>query len=90
MVSLATSGTTHEEPHAVGKSHKKSQLSDNEGDAAVAAQSFSSLAITCELPGKPGPLRFAAEHGGKVLYLDTFRGSGLTLREFIENFYQNI
>jgi hypothetical protein len=74
----------------IGKSQRNSQLSDNEGDAAVAAQSFSSLAITCELPGKPGPLRFAAEHGGKVLYLDAFGGSSLTLREFIENFYQNV
>jgi hypothetical protein len=74
----------------MGKSQKKSQLSDNEGDAAVAAKSFSSIAITCEAPGKPGPLRFAAEHGGKVLYLDTFDGRGLTLRQFIENSYQSV
>jgi hypothetical protein len=74
----------------IGKSEKKSQLSDNEGDAAVASKSFSSIAVTCERPGKPGPLRFAAEHGGKVLYLDTFEASGVTLRQFIENFYKSI
>lgn len=56
----------------IGKSQKKSELSDNEGDAAVAAQSFSSIAPTCERPNKPGPLSFAAAHGGKVLYLATF------------------
>ena len=71
-----------------GKSEKKSQLSDNEGDAAVTAKSFSSIALTCERPNKPGPLSFAATHGGKVLHLDRFDASGLTLREFIEHFYQ--
>ena len=45
-----------------GKSEKKSQLSDNEGDAAVTAKSFSSIALTCERPNKPGPLSFAATH----------------------------
>jgi hypothetical protein len=72
----------------VGKSQKKSELSDNEGDAAVAAKSFSSIALTCELPNKPGPLSFASAHGGKVLYLDGFKQSGLTLRGLIEDFYQ--
>ena len=71
-----------------GKSQKKSQLFDNEGDAAVAAKSISSIAITCELPDKPGPLRFAAQHGGNVLYLQEFDTSGMTLRRYIESFYQ--
>ena len=74
----------------IGKSEKRSQLSDNEGDAAVAAKSFSSIALTCERPNKPGPLSFAAAHGGKVLYLDGFEQSGLRLREFVEQFYQKI
>jgi len=74
----------------IGKGQKKSELFDNEGDAAVAAQSFFSIALTCELPDKAGPLRFAAEHGGKVLYLDGFDRSRLTLRAFIEDFYQKI
>jgi hypothetical protein len=72
----------------VGKSEKNSKLFDNEGDAAVAAKSFSSIVLTCERPNKPGPLSFAAAHGGKVLYLHGFEQSGLTLREFIEDFYQ--
>lgn len=33
----------------------KSELSHNEGGAAVGAQSFSSIALTCEMPEKPGP-----------------------------------
>jgi hypothetical protein len=40
-------------------------------------------------PG-PGPLLFAAEHGGKILYLENFDTSGLTLRAFVEAFYQQI
>jgi hypothetical protein len=74
----------------IGKSQKNSMLSDNEGDAAVAAKSFSSIALTCELPDKIGPLRFASEHGGKVLYLESFERSGLTLRVYIETLYQEI
>jgi hypothetical protein len=72
------------------QSLKKSLLNGNEGDAAVAARSFSSIALTCESPGKAGPLRFAAEHGGKILYLGDFAASGQTLRAYIEHFYQQI
>jgi hypothetical protein len=67
---------------------KKSLLNGNEGDAAVAAQSFSSIALTCESPTKAGPLRYAAEHGGKIVHLSEFEESGLTLRVYIERFYQ--
>lgn len=73
-----------------GKNQKNSQLFDNEGDAAVAAKSFSSIALTCEHPDKVGPLRFAAGHGGMVLYLEGFERRGLTLRELIETFYRKI
>lgn len=76
--------------YLVGKSRRKSQLASNEGDAAVAAKSFSSIVLTCEGKNKSGPLRFAVEHGGKVLYLQDFDQSGLTLREFVEAFYQQI
>jgi len=74
--------------YLLGKSGKNSQLTNNEGDAAVAAQSFFSIALTCEKPSKPGPLRFAAEHGGKVLYLKGFDQSGLTLKAYITAFHQ--
>jgi hypothetical protein len=78
------------ERYLVGKAETKSQLSRNEGDAAVAARSFFSIALTCENPKKSGPLRFAAENGGKILYLEGFGRSGLTLKAYIETFYQQI
>ena len=73
--------------YLTNKGIKKSLLGGNEGDAAVAAQAFSSIALTCESREKPGPLRFAAEHGGKVLYLTDFEASGLTLSGYIERFH---
>jgi hypothetical protein len=78
------------ERYLLGKGETNSQLTKNEGDAAVAAQSFSSIALTCERPNKSGPLRFAAEHGGKILYLEGFGRSGLTLKAYIAAFYQQI
>jgi hypothetical protein len=70
-----------------GRRGTNSQLTRNEADAAVAAQSFSSIALTCENPRKPGPLRFAAEHGGKVLYLPDVDRSGLTVKTYIAAFH---
>jgi hypothetical protein len=78
------------ERYLLGKGQTKSQLSRNEADAAVAAQSFSSIALTCESSKKSGPLRFAAENGGKILYLEGFGQSGRTLKACIEGFYQQI
>jgi hypothetical protein len=76
--------------YLIGKNEKNSQLTDNEGDAAVAAKSFSSIVLTCELPKKSGPLRFAAEHGGKILYLADFDPGKKALRAYIETFYHQI
>ena len=73
--------------YLLGRREKGSKLTDNEGDAAVAAQSFFSIALTYENPNKSGPLRFAAEHGGKVLYLSGFDESGLTLKQYITDFH---
>ena len=70
-----------------GKSTRKSELLHNEGDAAVGAQSFSSVALTCEKPTKQGPLRFARENGGAVLYLPDLLASGLGLRVYVESYY---
>jgi hypothetical protein len=70
-----------------GKRETNSELTKNEADAAVAAQSFFSIALTCEDPRKPGPLRFAAEHGGKVLYLPNLDQSGQTLKAYIAAFH---
>jgi hypothetical protein len=76
--------------YLIGRPEKNSQLTDNEADAAVAAKSFFSVVLTCELPKTTGPLRFAAENGGKILYLKDFDQSGLTLRAYIEDFYKQI
>ena len=76
--------------YLLGKREMKSELTKNEGDAAVAAASFFSIVLTCELPNTPGPLRYAAGHGGKILYLGNFDQSGLTLKEYIEAFHQQI
>ena len=73
--------------YLIGKKETNSKLTKNEGDAAVAAQSFFSVALTCENPKKPGPLRFASEHGGKVLYLPDFEGGCLTLKEYVATFH---
>jgi hypothetical protein len=69
--------------YLLGRRERNSQLTQNEADAAVAAQSFFSIALTCERPETPGPLRFAAEHGGKVLYLPDIDRSGLILKAYI-------
>jgi len=76
--------------YLIGRREKNSQLNDNEADAAVAAKSFSSIVLTCEHPNKVGPLRFAAEHGGKILYLSDFEQSGRTLSAYIEAFYAQV
>jgi hypothetical protein len=65
-----------------------SELFKNEGDAAVAAQSFFSIVLTRESPKNTGPLRFANENGGKVLYLRNFDPTTMTLRAFVENCHQ--
>jgi hypothetical protein len=69
--------------YLIGKRETNSKLTENEGDAAVAAASFSSIALTCERRLKEGPIRFAAEHGGKVLYLIDYDRRGLSLKECI-------
>jgi hypothetical protein len=74
----------------VGQTEMGSQLARNEGDAAVAAKSFSSVVLTCESRKVSGPLRFASEHGGAILYLDTFDGGGQTLKEFVTGYYQSL
>ena len=74
----------------VGKRETESQLTQNEADAAVAAQSHFSIALICERPNKTGPLRFASEHGGMILYLEDFDTSGLTLKAFITACYRRM
>ena len=74
----------------VGRREKRSGLTENEADAALAAQSFFSIVLTCENRKVNGPLRFAAENGGAVLYLADFDPCGHTLKAFIVDFYQKL
>ena len=69
---------------------RNSELSNNEGDAAVAAQSFASIALTCEKLTKQGPLRFARENGGAVLYLPDLTQSGQSLQDFVKSYYSQL
>lgn len=78
------------EQYLVGRPEKGSQLFDNEADAAVGAQSFSSIVLTCEKPSKTGPIRYAAENGGKVLYLRECDLNAGTLGSYVETLYAQI
>jgi hypothetical protein len=69
--------------YLIGQKEMNSQLTKNEGDAAVAARSFFSIVLTCEKRSKTGPLRFAAERGGKILYLPEIDKTGKSLKASI-------
>jgi hypothetical protein len=67
--------------HFFGDKTMGSGLIANEGDAAVAVLSFFSVVLTNERPTKNGPLRFAYENGGKVLFLRLFPEAARNLRQ---------
>lgn len=69
------------QPYLLDRPVRGSGLTDNEGDAAAAALSLSSVVLTLDL--KPGPIRAALDHGGKVLDMAPFEGSGLSLARYI-------
>jgi hypothetical protein len=61
-----------------------SGLGKNEADASLAAKSFSSVVLTNERKDKNGPLKLAAEFGGRVVYLtNEVKPSGLSIGEYI-------
>jgi hypothetical protein len=74
----------------VGRREKGSGLTENEADAAIAAQSFFSIVLTCESRKVNGPLRYAADHGGKILYLDGFDPCKQTLKACIKALHQQM
>lgn len=74
------------ERYLLGRPSKGSQLTGNEADAAVAAASLSSVVLTLDAT-KPGPLRAAADHGGKVFDLRAFERSDLPLAASIERYH---
>jgi hypothetical protein len=68
-----------------GKGKRKSGLSDNQADASLAVRSFESVVLTDEVKTKNGPLRLAAEQGGRVVYLADVEQSGLSLKDFVRS-----
>lgn len=70
------------------KSKKKTGLGSNEADASLAVHSFKAIVLTDESPKKTGPLKFAAENGGRIVYLSAeLDFSGLVLGEYMRMLY---
>lgn len=68
----------------VGKGMRKTGLGFNQADASLAVRSFQAIVLTNEEPKKPGPLKLAAELGGKIVYLGAqVDPSGLSLGQYI-------
>ena len=61
---------------------RKTKLYANEADISLAARSLVSIVLTCDK--RPGPLRDAYDQGGRVIYLNDFETSGLSLRAYIK------
>ena len=59
----------------------KSKLQGNEADLSLAARSLHSVVLT--LDRSSGPLNAAYKQGGKIVYLNDFDDSKLSLRAFI-------
>lgn len=57
----------------------------NEADASLAVRAFDSIVVTAEGRSKRGPLRLAAEQGGRVVFLEEVEKSGLSIKEFIQS-----
>jgi hypothetical protein len=69
---------------ALGKAKKPStKLYRNEADISLAALAFENVVLTCDK--KPGPLKTAYEQGGKVVFLQDFDESGLSLRDYVKS-----
>lgn len=73
------------ERYLLSKPATKSQLTRNEGDAALGANSFSSVVLTLDL--KPGPLTVAQVNGGKILDMRPFREAGIDLASYVTAYY---
>lgn len=69
-----------------GKEPRPTGLSKNQGDAAVAVRSFSSVVLTNESKNKVGPIKIAADMNGRIAYLEDFVSSGKSLAEYVLQF----
>lgn len=66
--------------------NKKSNsgLGKNEADASLAAKSFHSVILTNERINKSGPLKTAAQFGGKIVYLeDEIKPTGKKIGDYL-------
>jgi len=69
----------------VGESKKAStRLFKNEADISVASRSFHSVVLTTNFR-QGQPLRAAMEQGGRVVFLNDFPTSGLSLCAYVKN-----
>jgi hypothetical protein len=64
---------------------RRTKLFKNEADIALAARSMHTVVLT--LDKKRGPLKRAANKGGKILFLKGFDASGLSLSAFVQRAY---
>lgn len=68
----------------VGKAKRKTGLGANQADASLAVRSSQAFVLTNEDLQKAGPLKLAAENGGKIVYLCAqVDRSGLTLGQYM-------
>lgn len=65
------------------KPKRPTGLTGNQADASVAVRSFDSVVLTAEKKKKRGPLRLAAEQGGRIVYLEDVEQSGMSLKDYI-------
>lgn len=71
--------------YLLGKTATRSQLTRNEADAALGANSFSAVVLTLDL--KPGPITVALENGGKILDMRPFCEAGIDLASYVTAYY---
>ena len=77
-----------EEKNKGGKDKKRpTGLFKDEADIAIASRSLIDVIIT--LDTKNGPIRYAYQEGGCVVYLNEFKQSHLSLSDFIKSMIAN-
>jgi hypothetical protein len=65
------------------KGMRTTGLAKNQADASLAVRSFDSIVLTNEGKENSGPLRLAAEQGGRVVYLADVKASRFSLKDYI-------
>lgn len=65
------------------KGRRPSGLGKNQADASLAVRSFDLIVLTNEGKEKNGPLRLAADQGGRIVYLTDVEQSGLSIKDYI-------